>query len=274
MPTQVVFNPKGDEVLRHMGYFPPAEFHQALRRERPALMQELLARLAEHAAAAPPLVTLLLVFLGGVISSASPCVLAAVPLVVATVGGTATSRSRAVLLSVSFVLGLALCFTALGAVAALTGRLIGDIGPWWKVVLGVVLVVMGLHLAGLVRLPLPAVDGTRFRGAGLAGAFGLGALTGTLSSPCATPILVVRAVARGVREEGAVGDGVARSVLARARRAAVRGRRRQRFRGGVPGEPGCRLGAAPPPGPGRADGGARRLGARADGDRCAHEVSA
>jgi cytochrome c biogenesis protein CcdA len=148
-------------------------------------MQELLARLAEHAAAAPPLVTLLLVFLGGVISSASPCVLAAVPLVIATVGGTATSRARAVLLSVSFVLGLALCFTAL------TGRLIGDIGPWWNVVLGVLLVVMGLHLAGLVRLPLPALDGRRFRGAGVAGAFGLGALTGTLSSPCATPILVV-----------------------------------------------------------------------------------
>lgn len=154
-------------------------------------MQELLARLAEHAAAAPPLVTLLLVFLGGVISSASPCVLAAVPLVVATVGGTATSRSRATVLSVSFALGLALCFTALGAAAALSGRLIGDIGPWWKVVLGVVLVVMGLHLAGLVRLPLPALDGRRFRGAGVAGAFGLGALTGTLSSPCATPILVV-----------------------------------------------------------------------------------
>ncbi len=154
-------------------------------------MQELLARLAEHGAAAPPVVTLLLVFLGGVISSASPCVLAAVPLVVATVGGTATTRKRAVLLSVSFVLGLALCFTALGAAAALTGRLVGDVGPWWKVVLGVVLVVMGLHLVGLVRLPLPALDGKRFRGAGMAGAFGLGALTGTLSSPCATPILVV-----------------------------------------------------------------------------------
>lgn len=154
-------------------------------------MQELLARLADHAAVAPPLVTLVLVFLGGVISSASPCVLAAVPLVVATVGGTATSRGRAVLLSVSFVLGLVLCFTALGAAAALTGRLIGDIGPWWKVTLGVLLVVMGLHLSGLVRLPLPTFDGKRFRGAGLAGAFVLGALTGTLSSPCATPILVV-----------------------------------------------------------------------------------
>lgn len=154
-------------------------------------MEEVLARLAEQAAAAPPAVMLLLIFLGGVVSSASPCVLAAVPLVVATVGGTASSRGRAVLLTLAFVTGLALCFTALGAVAALTGTLIGDVGWVWKAVLAVVLIVMGLHLTGLVSLPLPALDGRRFRGAGLAGAFALGALTGTLSSPCATPILVV-----------------------------------------------------------------------------------
>jgi cytochrome c-type biogenesis protein len=154
-------------------------------------MQELLQALTARAASAPPLLMLLLVFLGGVISSASPCVLAAVPLIVATVGGTSASRARALALSGAFVLGLALCFTALGAVAALTGRLIGDVGVGWQILLGVVLVAMGLHLTGLVHLPLPQVQGTRFRSAGLAGAFALGALTGTLSSPCATPILVV-----------------------------------------------------------------------------------
>jgi len=154
-------------------------------------VEEVLTRLAASAAAAPPLVMLLLVFLGGVVSSASPCVLAAVPLVVATVGGTTTSRGRVVALSGAFVAGLALCFTALGTVAALTGTLIGDVGWVWKAVLAAVLIAMGLHLSGLVTLPLPRLDGRRFRGAGLAGAFGLGALTGTLSSPCATPILVV-----------------------------------------------------------------------------------
>ena len=154
-------------------------------------MESLLQSLAASAAAAPPLVMLLLVFLGGVISSASPCVLAAVPLVIATVGGGATTRGRAFTLSLGFVAGLALCFTAMGAVAALTGTLIGDVSWLWKALLAAVLIAMGLHLAGLVQLPLPQLDGTRFRGAGLAGAFGLGALTGTLSSPCATPILVV-----------------------------------------------------------------------------------
>jgi len=154
-------------------------------------MDQLLQSLAESASTAPPLVMLLLVFLGGLVSSASPCVLAAVPLVVATVGGAATSRGRAVALSLAFVIGLALCFTALGAIAALTGSLIGDVGWAWKALLAAVLIVMGLHLTGVFTLPLPQLDSRRFRGTGLAGAFGLGALTGTLSSPCATPILVV-----------------------------------------------------------------------------------
>jgi cytochrome c-type biogenesis protein len=154
-------------------------------------LQHLLERLAAAASGAPPGITLLLVLLAGVLSSASPCVLAAVPLVVAAVGGTSASRPRALALSGAFVLGLALCFTALGALAALTGRLLGDIGVGWQILLGVVLLAMGLHLAGLVRLPLPRLNAGRFRGAGLAGAFALGALTGTLSSPCATPVLVV-----------------------------------------------------------------------------------
>ena len=32
MPTQVVFNQKGEEVFRHMGFFPPDEFQQTLRK--------------------------------------------------------------------------------------------------------------------------------------------------------------------------------------------------------------------------------------------------
>lgn len=153
-------------------------------------MDAALVRLAESAMAAPPALMLLLVFLAGVVSSASPCVLAAVPLVVATVGGTATSRRRTLTLTLAFVTGLAVCFTALGAVAALTGTLLGSLGIWWRVALGVVLVAFGLHLSGLVRIPMPGLNPARFRSGGVLGAFGLGALTGTLSSPCATPILV------------------------------------------------------------------------------------
>ena len=147
------------------------------------MMEELLSRLASQAAAAPAPVTLALVFLGGLLSSASPCVLAAVPLVVATVGGAGTTRGRAAALTVAFATGLAVCFTALGAVAALSGRLLGDVGVALPLILAAVLAAMGLHLAGLVQIPMPRVDASRLGRAGIAGAFALGALTGTLSSP-------------------------------------------------------------------------------------------
>jgi cytochrome c biogenesis protein CcdA len=154
-------------------------------------MDAWVQALADQAAAAPPLVMLLLVLFGGLVSSASPCVLAAVPLVVTAIGGQARTRWDSIKLSLAFVLGMALCFTALGAVAALTSSLIGDIGWGWKVLLGLILLVMGAQMAGFIHLRLPQMDGTRFRNAGVFGAFALGALTGTLSAPCATPMLVV-----------------------------------------------------------------------------------
>lgn len=131
-----------------------------------------------------------IVLLGGLITSMNPCVLVAAPLVVGFTGGTREGRHRPVLVSGVFVLGLAAAFTVLGLVAALTGTLLGDLGWGWKAALGLVLLGVGLHLLGAFRLPSPSQGLLmRFRGAGLFGAFALGALTGTLSAPCATPAL-------------------------------------------------------------------------------------
>lgn len=146
-----------------------------------------LADLMSQASAAQQLG---LVFLGGLLTSANPCVLAAAPLVVGFTGGTKEGRHHPMLLSAVFVLGLAAAFTALGLIAALTGSLLGDIGWGWKMLLGLVLLAIGLHLLGLFNLPTPSHGFlARFHGAGLLGAFALGALTGTLSAPCATPAL-------------------------------------------------------------------------------------
>ncbi len=154
-------------------------------------MEAWIKELAGRAASAPPPVLFLMVLLGGLISSASPCVLGAVPLVIAAIGGQARTRGESIRLASAFVAGMAVVFTALGAVAAITGSLMGDVGWGWKVALGLILVLMGAHMAGFIVLRFPQVDGTRFQKAGLLGAFGLGALMGTLSAPCATPMLVV-----------------------------------------------------------------------------------
>jgi cytochrome c biogenesis protein CcdA len=150
----------------------------------------LIERLADAVAQAPAYQQLGLVFLGGLLTSANPCVLVAAPLVVGFAGGTEEGRHHPMVLSGVFVMGLAAAFTALGLIAALTGSLLGDIGWGWKALAGVVLLVVGLHLLGVFALPAPSHGHLkRFQGAGLLGAFALGALTGTLSAPCATPAL-------------------------------------------------------------------------------------
>lgn len=153
-------------------------------------MTEWLQGLAEMMANASAAKQLGIVFLGGLLTSMNPCVLVAAPLVVGFAGGTREGRHHPMLLSGVFVLGLAAAFTILGLVAALTGSLLGDIGWGWKALLGLILLAVGLHLLGVFSLPTPSHGWlARFQGAGLIGAFIMGALTGTLSAPCATPAL-------------------------------------------------------------------------------------
>ena len=75
-----------------------------------------------------PLLAFLGVFVGGILSSSSPCVLATIPLVIGYVGGYSEGdRRKALLYSLTFILGLSLTFTALGAIASVIGGLFGVI---------------------------------------------------------------------------------------------------------------------------------------------------
>lgn len=134
----------------------------------------------------------LAVFVGGLLTAANPCVIATIPLLMAYVGARedVSSWRRATALSGAFVSGLSLAFAAMGVVAALAGQMLGDVGRIWDYGILVVCLLMGAHLTGLLELPMPNVKMTpRWRG--VPGAVGLGALFGLVSTPCATPILVV-----------------------------------------------------------------------------------
>jgi len=132
------------------------------------------------------------VFAGGLISAASPCVLAAIPLIIGYVGGySGGSKKKAALYSLVFILGLSTTFTLLGAAASAMGAFFGFMGRWLFIGLAVIAVTMGLHLMGIISIPLPFQATPTVRSKGLWGAFLLGLLTGTVSSPCATPVLAV-----------------------------------------------------------------------------------
>jgi cytochrome c biogenesis protein CcdA len=156
----------------------------------------VLADFANHASQylhGNPWLAVAAVFVGGMLTASNPCVLAMVPLMMGFVGGNREAGIlRAFGFSLVFVVGLGLTFTAMGMTAALAGRMYGDISSAWNWVVAGVCVAMGLHLAGIIRVPMPALAGrVQPRTRGVLGALILGALFGLVSAPCAAPILVV-----------------------------------------------------------------------------------
>jgi cytochrome c biogenesis protein CcdA len=146
------------------------------------------------------------VFVGGLISAASPCVLAAIPLIIGYVGGYSEgNKKKAALYSLVFIVGLSLTFTLLGAAASVIGQFLGFMGKWLYWGLAVVAIVMGFQLMGFISVPLPFQKGMAVQTKGLLGAFLLGMLTGTVSSPCATPVLAV--ILAYVSTQGDMGYG-------------------------------------------------------------------
>jgi len=142
-----------------------------------------------------PWLALVAVFVGGVITASNPCVLAMIPLMMSFVAGRRETKSgvvQAALFSLVFILGLAVTFTVMGVAAALAGKLYGDVSSTWNWIVAIVCVLMGLHLAGFVTVPIPAIGSSiQPKTRGFVGAFLLGLLFGLVSAPCAAPILIV-----------------------------------------------------------------------------------
>jgi cytochrome c-type biogenesis protein len=145
-------------------------------------------------------------FAAGVLTSATPCVIAAVPVAVGLVGSHARSTGEAVRLSLAFVGGMTLSFVVLGLMAARLGLFIGVVDPLWGALVGALVVAAGLGLSLREQgfaIPLPLEWQRRLRGSGWAGAAVLGALVGTVMSPCATPPL---AAALAIAGTGALNE--------------------------------------------------------------------
>jgi len=103
--------------------------------------------------------TLAVAFAAGLVSFASPCCLPMVPVYVGYIVGGSTdavrpARSTALRQALAFVVGFTVVFVALWASIGLVGYALRDHANILRQVGGVVLVVMGLHVAGLISLPV------------------------------------------------------------------------------------------------------------------------
>jgi thiol:disulfide interchange protein DsbD len=136
-------------------------------------------------------------YLAGVLVSFTPCVYPVVPITAAVIGAQGgVSAGRGLILSLSFVLGLAVTYTAIGMFAALTGRLFGSIqaSPLTQGALGVLFVLMGLAMLEVFHLSLERFIPRPRAGAGrkgIVGSFVIGLTSGFLLGPCTAPVLAV-----------------------------------------------------------------------------------
>jgi len=137
-------------------------------------------------------------FLWGMVSVLfSPCHLASIPLIVAYVGGQqyAVHPRRAVWYAGAFSLGLFITIALVGIVCALLGRMLGDVGSWWQVIVGLVLIWVALGMLGVQACSMSGSLLYRLNFRGVFGAFGLGLGYGILSGSCTfgfiAPILAI-----------------------------------------------------------------------------------
>jgi len=133
-------------------------------------------------------------FGSGVVVSFTPCVYPLIPITVSVITGVNTKGSRlsGFFLSLIYVLGLAVTYSALGLVAALTGKLFGQIQnhPATYLVTGALLIFFGLVLLEVVNFPsLGIMVQQKVRPRNAAAIFVMGLASGLLVGPCTAPAL-------------------------------------------------------------------------------------
>lgn len=149
-------------------------------------MDEILISITNWLQASPQ-VALPAAFLWGVVSVLlSPCHMASIPLLIAYVAGQKMipAPREAARYAVLFATGIFITIMAVGLICTAAGRMLGDIGPWWQVAVGVLLLWVAWTL---FRPPQCAATGSvlgRFQIQGVRGAFILGLAYGVLSGVC------------------------------------------------------------------------------------------
>ena len=141
-----------------------------------------------------PILAFVAVFIAGVLVSFTPCVYPVIPLTLGFIGArSAGSRWKGFTLSLIYVLGMAVTYATLGAVASFTGTFFGRIGshPATYFVVANVCLALGLSMLGVFDLPQLNLGGgasVQKRGGYLA-AFVVGLFSGLILGPCTAPVL-------------------------------------------------------------------------------------
>jgi len=136
-----------------------------------------------------------LFFVAGLLLSLTPCVLPMVPILSSIIVGQGASvtRARGFMLALSYALGMALLYTALGVAAGLLGEGLAAWlqKPWVLASFAALLLLLSLSMFGFYELQLPSAlrdrlssRGDRLPGGQVVGVFAMGGLSALVVSPC------------------------------------------------------------------------------------------
>ncbi|MCR5261497.1 MAG: cytochrome c biogenesis CcdA family protein [Candidatus Gastranaerophilales bacterium] len=133
-------------------------------------------------------------FLGGLITSVSPCTIGILPLILAYVCGTNKSSNKEITIKLlSFSAGLSFVLGIIGIICAATGQVFGGLNsPVLLLLFGSIMMILGLQLVGVLDLQIPVIV-KKFPQNTSTGLFWypfiIGILFAFISSPCSSPVL-------------------------------------------------------------------------------------
>ncbi len=131
----------------------------------------------------------------GLLLALTPCVFPMIPILSGIIVGQghALTKSRAFVLSLAYVLGMALTYAAVGVAAGMSGTLLSSAlqNPWVLGGFALVFVALAFSMFGFYSLQMPSFIQSRFTEAsnrvgsgGMAGIFAMGALSAVIVGPC------------------------------------------------------------------------------------------
>ena len=138
---------------------------------------------------------LLLVFLGGLALNLTPCVYPLIPITIGYFGGQSEGNTRKLfMMGFLFLIGMAVTYSVIGVVTALTGSIFGALLQNPIVILGIVaiFIVLSLSMFGVYEFKLPDGLVQKAGGAkqGYYGAFFMGLTMGIVAAPCIGPFVI------------------------------------------------------------------------------------
>ncbi len=141
------------------------------------------------------IIGLFFVFLGGLALNLTPCVYPLIPITIGFFGGQSEGKtSRLVGMGLLFVVGMAVTYSVIGVITALTGSVFGALlqNPIVIILIALIFVVLSLSMFGVYEFKLPDSWVAKAGGAkgGMYGAFFMGLTMGIVAAPCIGPFVL------------------------------------------------------------------------------------